>query len=345
MHGWVDCLLDPTRTPSEHSNAAQAWHQRWLALLGEAKLGPSPRSAEFTHDLALECGKAISPLVAARCLEDYPRTARLLQATHAALTVACEHFVSEPIHVLEAGCGPFAPLSLALADRFPPSRVRLTLLDAHAVSLAAASTLATRLGLAESLNACLCADASTIELPRAMRPHLVVCELIQRGLIEEPQVAATINLARQLRPGGLFLPERIEVHLALFDAHARYSNGTLEADAAKPDARKGITDLGRVFTLDAAHPPTAAHGHRLSAGTAYVPPHHPARTPLHWLTRIQVFREHRLDDFACAITLPQKLHYPDVIADLGASLSFEYEMGREPGLRWRCDAAGLSGRS
>src|SRR5690606_27285209 len=103
------------------------------------------------------------------------------------------------------------PLSLPFALRYPPEEVVFTLLDFHEVSLAGARRLAEDLGVTPSVRAWVAGDASEVRFAESERPHVIACEVLSRALKDEPQVAVTRHLAPQLREGGFFVPERIEI--------------------------------------------------------------------------------------------------------------------------------------
>jgi SAM-dependent methyltransferase len=335
---WIDCLLDPTRTPGEHRHAAYEWCEWGLALLDIDENDVSRTAEPFFADTVLGDGKAISPLGAARCVREYRRTAVFLQAMDAALREAFERFPGETIHVLEAGCGPLAPLALPFALRFPEERVVFTLLDLHPVAIEGARRVVKTLGLQKSIRNYLVADAITLRFADADRPHVIACEVLLRALVREPQVAVTLNLAPQLRPGGIFLPQRIDVDAALFDASRHFAMAQSSSKASDPpEESPAIIELGNVFSLAAEHADRVKRDEsgRLRANTIAVPPHDPRRTPLQLLTRIQVFNEHRLGDFDCSLNLPERVSYPRMIAERGGDLGFDYEISFDPGLRVR----------
>jgi SAM-dependent methyltransferase len=340
FRAWVDCLLDEAAPPFARREAAYAWCQWGLAALGVDANDSMPTRAGFAEATMLPTGKAISPLGAARCLWEYQRTSVFLRALEAAVEEASRRFPGETIHVVEAGCGPLAPLALALAVRHPRERVQVTLLDLHADSLECARQIAVRLGLEDRVRACVAADAVTYRFAEEERPHVIVCEVLLRALKTEPQVAATLNLAPQLRPGGIFLPERIDVHACLFESGKYYRPASENFDLAAVRA-ESITELGCVFSLAAERVAALENvgSGRLRAGAVDVPPH-PGRRPLELFTRLQVLREHRLGDFDSSLNLPEKIGYPEQWRTTGGRGEFYYEISSTPGLRLAASADG-----
>ncbi len=329
---WLDCLLDPRRSPQEHWDAAHAWCAWTLDVLGVDEKGLAAAGNAFFSRTRLSSGLAITPLGAARCLREHRRTAVFLQAMDEAIRAARTRFPGETIHVLEAGCGPAAPLSLPFACCYAPEEVSFTLLDLHPVALDGAQRIAEALGVTRSIRAYLAADATEIRFAEAERPHVIGCEVLLRALTNEPQVAATLNLAPQVRPGGFFLPGRIDVRAGLMDV-GRHCRG-LSGHAA-PDEKETITELGGVFSLDAGGVEQLERRTpgELAAESVRVPPHDPERTPLRLFTRIQVFREHWLDDFDSSLNLPEPLAYPRSLAMQGGVAEFRYAISAYPGLR------------
>lgn len=343
---WTDCLLDPTASPQAHRDAAHAWCGWGLRLLGVNE-GTVPNAGEaFFADTILPQGKAISPLGAARCVREQRRTAVFLQAMDAAIRAAIERFPGETIHVLEAGCGPFAPLALPFALRYEPERVVFTLLDLHPVALDGARKIVAALGLERSIRGYVATDATSVKFALDDRPHVIACEVLLRALTREPQVAVTLNLAPQLRPGGVFVPEKIDVDAVLFDA-GKWTRATFvgsgNVSPAAPATHGSVVELGNVFSLHAAEidriqtsplADSAANGApRFRANRIDVPAHDAQRMALRFFTRIQVYREHRLGDFDCSLNLPARVTCPPSVAEHGGRLDFVYEASSDPGLR------------
>ncbi|MBX3736137.1 MAG: hypothetical protein KF715_05570 [Candidatus Didemnitutus sp.] len=319
---WTTCLIDETRAPQEHLTAAHAWCGWALERLGMDAVRIDPPDSTGTHPTPLPGGEAISPQRAVLCLREHLRTAVYLRALDAAVRAAQEKFPGETIHLVEAGCGPAAPMALAMAARYSPAEVQVSLLDIHEASLGDARRLAADLGVERSLRATICGDAAAVRFAENDRPHIVVAEVLRRALKKEPQVAVTRALAPQLRAGGFFLPERIEVDLGFVRAGLA-GGGSWD-----------IERLGPVFVLDAGRTdalvPDAAG--RLPERSIFVPAH--AASALQLLTRLQLFAAHALEDFHCSLTMPERLRgVPDAIAARGGRLRLAYEISADPGVR------------
>jgi len=331
---WIDCLLDPSRTPIDQLNASREWYAWGMRQLDIDEANLHCANAGFVTETPLSSGLAISLIAAARCVQEYRRTAVFLQAMDAAIQAARARFPGETIHVLEAGCGPLAPLALAMAVRYPPEEVQFTLLDLHEASIHAAQRIAVALGVASSLRACVTADATQWRCLPEERPHIIACEMLLRALTREPQVAATLNLAPQLRPEGFFLPECIAIDGVLFNSGAYFRLAEDNVAEAPPDSA-AIVELGRVFTLqaDALDSLVPLSESRYAAATLHVPPHDRASQAVQFFTRIRVFGMHVLGDFESSLNQPLDAQLPREMAGVGGEASFIYEVSAEPGLR------------
>jgi hypothetical protein len=231
----ADILLR-SDVPTDLREAARDIHSLLLA----AAMAGRPDETLDRHDTVLPDGEAISPESAARFVLDYTRTSQFLRGMRLALQAALERFSERPLDILYAGCGPFAPLGLLLTHRFSPLDVRFTLLDIHELSLNSARRVFEAFGRDEFIGDCLACDAATYRHPTAM--HVVIAETMQRALQKEPQVAVILNLAPQLKEGGILVPEAITVRSALYDS--RHEFGPIDS------ARIRI-DLGPLLELGA----------------------------------------------------------------------------------------------
>jgi hypothetical protein len=297
-------------------NACDRLHAVLSAL---AELPDDSIEQDVVQPAFVDGGKAIAPRDAARCVLDFARTVAFMRGVSAAVAEVRQR-VPRPVQVLYAGCGPFALLALPLVTAFKASDVQITLIDAHERSLGAAKLLFGRIGALEHVRAFIRADAATFKADPDARPHVLVIEAMQRALTREPQVSMTRQLAPQLAPGGLLVPERITVDACLADASKEHT-----VDAAQAHARRRIhlgtllrlskdeLDVPAAMVLDI---PATATGFRLQLGTT-----------------IQVFGAIVLRDYDSAVTLPVPVPMP---AD-ARRIAFEYQLGVEPGWRQKLE--------
>lgn len=310
-------------------------------------IGDDPAGADDADGTRLPGGEAIAPRDAARCVLDGRRTSAFLRGLHAAVLEARTRFPGAPTEILYAGCGPFAPLAVPLTTRFSPAEIRFTLLDVHQRSLDAARRVFQALGRSAFVRDYVRCDAAAYGVDAAHPTHVVVVEAMLAALEREPQVAITMNLAPQLCPGGIFLPERITVDCCLGDLAKEYPAGPVEAgagDSASAGIGGGVRiDLGRVFELTAA----GCSGLSASAdgdgqgGTSAarkvlleVPAELEGERDVMLLTAITVFDAIALDEGESGLTTPR------ILFDLGKVrggevLEFGYHPGGTPGFRYR----------
>ena len=302
--------------------------------------------ADDSGGTRLPSGEAISPRDAARCVLDYRRTSRFLRGLHAAILEARERFPGATAEILYAGCGPFAPLAVPLTSRFSPDEIRFTLLDVHERSLDGARRVFQALGKSAFVRDYVRCDAASYEHGAPHAVHVVIVEAMQAALEKEPQVAITLNLAPQLCPGGIFLPERITVDCCLCDVAKEFP--ALPGGANAGDSRSagtgggGRVHLGRVLDLTAegcrdlsASSSGDEHGRTSLAPTLlHVPENLDGEYDLMLLTAITVFGSIALDEHESGLTSPRILFDAGKMRG-GEAMEFEYHLGDEPGFRYR----------
>ncbi|HEV7241535.1 MAG TPA: class I SAM-dependent methyltransferase [Thermoanaerobaculia bacterium] len=257
----------------------------------------------------LPSGLALAPDLAAQCILDEKRTVAFLRGTSGVIAAARERFPGETIEVVYAGTGPFAPFVVPL---LPRSGVRFTLMDVDARSLRILSALLEQCGLREHAEI-VHADATEYRHPTAI--HVVVSETMQRSLAVEPFVAIARNLRSQLVPGGIFVPERVTVDVAMVDPdreRARWRG----VDVATPYVR-----LARIVDTTT----------KLDPVIVSIPP---TRTPqwLALLTEIDVFANERLRAYESGLTVPEILWRLSP-ARANDMIEFHYEEGAHPRIK------------
>jgi hypothetical protein len=292
--------------------------------------------------ISVPAGSAISPLDAGRCLLDPRRTAVYLRGVYHAIQEARRRFPAEVIHVLYAGCGPFAPLCLPLLPLLAGQAVHFTLLDVHTRAIESVQTIMAALRLEGANIECVVGDATRYRTPDRRPLHIVVSEAMQRALEKEPQVAILMNTAPQLAARGLMVPEMIAVDAVLTDLSRELgSNGVAAPGAHALKPWKGRIPLGRILEVDreraCAWSAAGASSHLPPARIA-LPSVVPAQYSLVLATTIRTFGVHLLQEYESGLTHPLMVNGWRA----GEEIEFTYRLGKKPGFSW--NALTLRGR-
>lgn len=213
------------------SSPKQSWKKVGDLFQAAAPRIVNPRNCE---SIKVHGGRALIPSAAAACFHDDPeRSIKFVRGLYEAILSVMQKFEERPIRVLEAGSGPYAALSMAVAAMFNPGEVEFTAIDIYDEAIDCARKVAKALGQEEKYANFIKDDASKIILPKDRLPHIIICETMMATLTDEPQIAITANLANQIIKGGYFLPENITISALL--KNGRFSR------------RK---DLGDIYVLD-----------------------------------------------------------------------------------------------
>jgi hypothetical protein len=282
---------------------------------------------EKYRDTFASSGKLISPLGAARCMGDAMRTARFLQGVHAAILEAQQRFPGQCLELLYAGSGPFATLVLPILPLFSPDQLRVTVIDIHQESLDAVTGLLAHFGLTESINALVLDDATSYHHPAGQLFHLLVTETMQKALAQEPQVAITLHLVKQLHERGLLVPERITVRACLADLSKEFAFVDAAGGSLLERARVELGTLIDV-SVTSARTPTQL----LTPITVHIPlDADPAVRSLILCTHITTFGAHELDDYDSGLTYPTTMPLDEIVG--GTTITFTYILDSQPGFR------------
>lgn len=267
-------------------------------------------------------GHAIDPWRASLSLVDRIRTAAFIRGGVRTVEKVLAEIPDRPIHLMEAGCGPLAPLSIPLMARFGPEQLQVTLVDLHQEAIDCACYVIGQLGLSDRLSQAICGDLMT--LGSREKADVIILEAMYAALFREPQVALTRRLVRAF-PDAIVLPETITVDLQMFN---------LAKEAGQIPAVPGPRRfLGQVFKLDRL---TALDGNaengRLKAATIRLPEAVASEENLFLTTSVRVCDQVDFADYDAEITMPVGLPLePDW---LGKVLHFSYRLTEFPGLEW-----------
>ena len=303
-------------------------------------------SEQSHRDTFLNCGKALSPEYAAACLKEFMRTRQFLRGVQAGIETARKRFRGQKIHVLYAGCGPYALLLIPMITRFTSGELSFTLLDIHEKSLQAVRKLIDAFDIADYVQELRQGDASNYVSPGDLPVHMLVIETMQRLLAKEPQVALTLSLAPQLEKEGILIPERVSIDAYLCDPRKEHDKIFDVEGESETQREQRINphriELGRLFELDREisekKTPDRGNGSEgqpiLPAGTISIPETPGKYTLLNLHTTIQVFGQITLKENQCSLTIPRTLH--DLReAKISPKIEFYYLAGPEPELKHR----------
>jgi hypothetical protein len=333
------CLLE-SESPAESLRAVAELHAMFSRIV---RLDDDPASEDQIETLLNE-GKAISPVDAARCILDYMRTRSFLRGVQAAIVEAQRRFPGQTIHILYAGCGPYAPLVIPLTTRFSADQIQFTLIDIHRRSIDAVRRVVEALDLSAYVQDFVQCDATSYRQASDLEPHILLTETMQKALEKEPQVAVTRNLIPFLRKGVILVPERISLNACLANVNKEMAfTASDESPMTQPEGYRKRIDLGVVFelTAESVHQPwnkcpDSSSGAALCSDpvTVRVPEVTIDRAHLMIMTTINVFDSIVLREYDSGLT------YPTVLFDLGHvrtndQFEFQYMIGATPGLRYR----------
>ncbi|HEX6124292.1 MAG TPA: hypothetical protein VFZ23_02865 [Pyrinomonadaceae bacterium] len=264
-------------------------------------------------------GVAISPAMAAMCLDDFTRTVQFLRGVFDAITELRHRITDRPVRVLYAGCGPFAPLVVPVMSVLPSEAAQFTLLDIHEQSIVSAERVVRHLGLGDRVQAFVVADATRYRIDHHSQPDLMIVEMMRAVLESEPQVAVTGHLLSEA-PGAMIVPQEVKIDLVLVDPSREHSvNETAPARDRVP--------LRTVFYLGRDDLGSGSEG----SVTVRIPDFDPNRYRLTLFTTVEVYGDHMLKDYDSGITCPKKLRMDGEIRS-GDEIEFTYETGRRPKL-------------
>lgn len=272
-------------------------------------------------DIWLPSGNAVSSIKAAHCLLELQRTAVFIRGIYKAILALQQSFPGERIHILYAGCGPYATLLTPFTTRFKAEEIAFHLLDINEDSLVAAKKLYDALGIEKYVEEWICTDATTYQLPEHQTIHLMISETMLNALRKEPQVAIMLNLIPQLPEKGLFIPQEINVSAQLLSSRketARYLDPNVEPERL---------NLGTVYSIGLYN----CHPHK--PVIIEIPGKIEENKDLQLLTDITVFENEKLGIYNCSLNMPLKITRVEGLE--GKRIVFNYIMGETPGFIWK----------
>jgi hypothetical protein len=133
------------KTDYQKLSAAVKDYKKLLITLAELEDNDAAR-----ENIHFENGKALGTTWAAMCIDDLMRTRQFVQGIYKAVQFLKQQ-KEAPVHILYAGCGPFAALILPLLTRFSQKDIQCTLLEINPLSYAAVKKVISKLGLGDHI--------------------------------------------------------------------------------------------------------------------------------------------------------------------------------------------------
>lgn len=319
LHNYCNLLLNEDSSWAMRKEALEQMHALFVQAGALDAYGDAGRQDAVNNS----SGKAIAPAWAAMCLFDIARTRQFVLGIRQAIQDQLQQGPG-PVQLLDAGCGPYALLSLLPALYFTPQQLQLSVLDIHEANIHSAKTLIDALQLNHHFAEIVCADALQYQWPQAQPPHIIVTETMNRALSKEPQVAISLQLAKLLNDKGILIPQQIEVSLVQVDKQLENAARFLQADETTKPADyckklAGIICLNKHTTKEEIEKQPLA--------VVTIPADYDAaRHRLELQTELRVYGECWLRSGESGVTMPIVVKGNEV----GRKLMFKYEIVPEP---------------
>jgi predicted RNA methylase len=331
----TNLLLSGTSHWGERRECLQEMHRLFVTC---GALDMWQENSDSKEAVWLEGGYAVSPFSAGMCLFEITRTRLFVQSLIDAINQLLETKQERPLHVLDAGCGPYALLSLLAAQYFTAEEVQFSILDIHPSNMQSAQQLIKNLSLENRFADYIIGDACTYQWPQDKNLHIIIAETMLNGLRKEPQVAVTLHLAPQLCEGGIFIPEKIEVDFVMNDM--KMQNKKLQEmaereDYSMPDYSPFEELLCNVITLSKGS--TIKYISRNPIANVIIPAHYqPEYHYLKLYTTITVFGNHIMHHHDSSLTAPIVIAQPNKNpSSRGTEFHFYYRLNEKPEIKFR----------
>lgn len=266
-------------------------------------------------DLYANNGKAICALDAAHCLSDYIRTVRFMNGLCRAIGDKLKEGQEGKLHICYAGTGPYAALMLPSLFLFSPQEIEFTLMEIHPDTYPLLLNTIEKLSLSPWIRQVLKTDATKYQFNEEEKPDIIISETMQLALRKEMQVPITLNLYPQLKQGGLFIPNSIEVNISRLtkdrNIDPEFDLPLIKFEPGSNDWDKGIFTPSSI-SID---PVTIQFG------------------VYYYTTIVNIYKDLSLNYNESSLTVPLEVKSLKQYKEMGKSLFlFQYQISDEPGI-------------
>ncbi len=334
----MDVILNTQSYPGKLHATINHLADHFADLAGFHHDPVSPTATATGTEIQLSSGTALSPYDAANCLRDTRRTTAFLQGIHQALRDLLENQKDRPVHVIYAGCGPFATLLTPLLHRFNPSDIQILLLDIQPECISSAHRLIESLGHSDFLEDCLVADAATWRNNTGHPFQLLITETMQAALAKECHVAIAANLSAVLDTSGIMIPERIRLNAVLLDPTWEFSVERMSQSTSRNDHIPLGTvfdfDLQTAISINQSHGPDFTANAPIRCARLQIPLEKSSTHEIWITTTITTYGDASIGIRDSGLTIPRPAEIGPTPGG-GEWLSFSYLLGPTPQLEVR----------
>lgn len=291
--------------------------------------GSDLNTDEGREHITCDNGIAIGTYWAALCIDDFMRTRQFVRGVHEAMKEKMS-LQNDTIHIMYAGTGPFATLVLPLIFLYPKERFKYTFMEINKNTFDILTTVIKGLGLDEYHIDFVLADASTYVINKSDIPDIIISETMQNALANEQQVPIFLNLMNQAKADTIFIPEKINIYIALKQA------GTPLLELTKQHYRKleKVLEVSKdtLASLVASSDEPIEEQRFCEKHTTIAKQEQVGYKDLVLLTEIQTYKHEVLQILDSGLTLPHRMHYEVDAAIQTTTIHSYYKLGEKPKL-------------
>jgi hypothetical protein len=273
-----------------------------------------------TLGMSLESGIALSPVQAAKCLQDLMRTHTFMHGVTRAIQ---DQLVTEgKVEILYAGTGPYGVLLLPVLAYLKHNRVQATLLDIQPDNIAAVTRVVECLGIEAYVRAIDLVDATKWQPQQNAKFDIILSETMNWMLKNEPQVLIFSHLQQYLRSGhSILIPQQVVLDACLYNA-GQFSDYCM-GQGDKPSE----TSLGVFARLNRETATRIAQGqsHVLDGVINLPNPLPEGQNTLKFRTEVQVYQDLWLRERQSSLCIPMCFDAPHFAP--GDSIPMTYLLG------------------
>lgn len=336
-----------------------------FSQLGELLSRFSGIDVDTTENIAegeskLAQGLAVSPVIAAKCLQDIARSRAFILGVHQAIQdklTCCDKLIKDDkLTILYAGTGPYGLLLLPLAfyylqnlsqnlsqkqpqglpsEQIIPN-IAITLLDIHETSITAVTKVVIALGLEQVIDEIVLADATQWQPKTPNKFDIIVSETMNYALRQEPQMFIFAHLQQFLKPDGVLIPEQVRLSAWLTDLGQETRKMLGETSTHRTQKIADFYQLDRRSAQDLLE-----HGLTSLHYIGKLPSNCDDFPDLKICTDIQVYGDYRLTERESSLTLNK--NFPDCRLQANQPIEFNYKMQPEPQFEWASELSITSG--